>query len=61
MEKRCFSLKGEKCAELWDASSNYRGWNAGKNNQKTMGENPKKKEIWIRVSWFFRSEPVSVF
>ena len=32
-----------------------------KKNKKRMGENPKKKEIWIRVSWFFRLEPVSYF
>ena len=32
-----------------------------KNKQKMCGENPKKKEIWIRISWFFRSEPVSIF
>ena len=56
-----FSLEGEKCAELWDASSIYRGWNAEKISKKHMGENPKKEEIWIRVSWFFRSKPVSYF
>ena len=40
VEKKCFSLEGEKCAELWDGSSLYIGWNAEKNNQKTYGEKP---------------------
>ena len=44
VEKKCFSLEGEKCAELWDASSIYRGWNAEKISKKRMGENPKKKK-----------------
>ena len=60
--KKCFSLEGDKCDELWDASSFYRGWNAEKISKKRIGENPKKKkEIWIRVSWFFRSKPVLYF
>ena len=31
--KKSVSLEGEKCAELWDASSIYRGWNVEKINK----------------------------
>ena len=63
VEKKCFSLEGEKCAELWDASSIYRGWNAEKISKKRMGENPKKKKdldkskliFQIRASFIFWS------
>ena len=35
-----------KCAECWEASPIYRGWNAlKKKGKKRIGENPKKRRF----------------
>ena len=60
-EEKSHKKGSQKVFEFWDTSSIYRGRNAEKTSKKHMGENPKKKEIWIRVSWFFRSETVQYF